>query len=66
MKKDAPPGSLGWRVSTGLCLILLILLKLAPKLKDTKPKGENADPNVHKGAKPKEGGKKTKKEGRHD
>lgn len=49
-----------------VCLILFILLKLAPKLKEAKPKSENADPNVQKEAKPKEGGKKTKKGGIHD
>lgn len=49
------------------CLIrlqlLVLFLKLAPKVKEPKPKAENTDPNVQKEAKEKKGVKKPPKTG---
>lgn len=41
-----------------------VVLKLAPKVKEAKPKTENTDPNVPKEPKAKDGAKKPKKAGR--
>lgn len=48
-----------------MSLMVLSRLKLAPKVKESKPKSENADPNVPKAPKAaKEGAKKPKKTGK--